>query len=97
MANLEKSDEPITLKRAGEIAGLLPDTLRHAAQQGRLDAHRMGHDWLTTRRSLHRYLRSRRRGVSKPVPAAYRTPRGEEPIPTVRERASRKSSAPPLT
>jgi hypothetical protein len=82
MAELEGPDQTITLHRATELSGLAPNTLRTAAQDGRLTATRIGRDWLTTRRNLHRYLRDRSRGVIKPLPAHYRTPKGEEPIPT---------------
>jgi hypothetical protein len=77
MAALEGPDESITLQRAAAISGLAPNTLRVAAQDGRLAATRIGRDWLTTRRNLHRYLRGRSRGAIKPVPADYPTPDGE--------------------
>jgi hypothetical protein len=80
MAELEGPDEPITLQRASAISGLAPNTLRVAAQDSRLTASRIGRDWLTTRRSLHRYLRDRSRGAIKPVPADYPTPAGEEQL-----------------
>ena len=80
MAELEGPDETITLQRAAEIAGLVPNSLSDAARAGRLQATRPGHDWLTTRRDLHRYLRSRSRGVVKPLPPDYLTPCGEAPI-----------------
>jgi excisionase family DNA binding protein len=80
MTKIEGPDEPITLKRAAELAGLTMTTLRDAARDGRLQASRPGHDWLTTRRHLHRYLAGRRRGVVKPLPAGYHAPEGEEPI-----------------
>jgi hypothetical protein len=77
---LEPPDAPIMLARAAQIAGVGADSLRHAAQRGALQAARPGHDWITTRRQLHRYLAGRRRGVVKPLPAGYQTPDGEEPI-----------------
>jgi excisionase family DNA binding protein len=80
MAKLEGPDELITLKRAAEIVGVGKDTLRQAASAGRLAAKRPGHDWLTTRRNLHKYLAGRCRGVPKPLPADYQTPKGEEQI-----------------
>jgi hypothetical protein len=80
MPELEGSDKLITLARAAQLAGVLSDSLRHAAQRGHLRAERPGHDWLTTRRWLHRYLAGRKRGVVKPLPADYQTPEGEEPI-----------------
>jgi excisionase family DNA binding protein len=80
MAGLEGPDELITLEQAAAIAGITKDTLRQAAAGGRLDARRIGHNWLTTRRKLHRYLAGRKRGVVKPLPPDYVTPEGEEPI-----------------
>ena len=79
---LEGPDEPITLHRAAEITGLAPVSLRDAARSGRLKAVRLGHDWLTTRRKVHHYLRGRSRGPVKPLPAGYQTPEGEDPAPS---------------
>lgn len=36
-----------------------PDTLRRAALEGRLEAEKLGRDWLTTERDVRNYLRSR--------------------------------------
>ena len=60
---LEGPDELITLKRAAQLGGLHPKTLRDAAKQGRLQATMPGNEYLTTRRWLHRYLAGRKRGV----------------------------------
>ena len=76
----EGPDDPITLAMAAHIGGLHPRTLRDAAKQGRLEVTMPGNEYLTTRRSLHRYLAGRRRGVVAPLPADYRAPDGEEPI-----------------
>ena len=84
MAGLEGPDETITLQRAAELAGLTLHTLSDAARARRLRATRPGHDWLTTRRDLHHYLRGRSRGVIKPLPPDYQPPQGEEPIATGR-------------
>jgi excisionase family DNA binding protein len=80
MAELEDADKLITMRRAAELSGLTPDTLKQAAQDGRLQAERPGHDWLTTRRNLHRYLAGRKTGRRPPLPPDYQTPEGEEPI-----------------
>lgn len=52
--------------RSGELRPLAafehlapPDTLRRAALEGRLEAQKLGRDWLTTERDVRRYLRSR--------------------------------------
>lgn len=37
----------------------VPDTLRRAAIEGRLEAEKLGRDWLTTERDVRRYLKSR--------------------------------------
>lgn len=37
----------------------VPNTLRRAALEGRLEAEKLGRDWLTTERDVRRYLRSR--------------------------------------
>jgi hypothetical protein len=74
MAKLEGPDEPITLRRAGALAGLGPHTLQVAARDGRLKASMPGNDYLTTRRHLHKYLMGRSRGVVKPLPEGYQAP-----------------------
>jgi hypothetical protein len=80
MAKLEGADAPITLRRAAEIAGLTPNSLRRAAVDGRLEAKHIGRDWTTTRKLLHRYLAGRRTGAIPPLPEDYETPRGEPQI-----------------
>jgi hypothetical protein len=80
MEELEGSDEPITLRRAGALAGLDPHTLQVAARDGRLKASMPGNDYLTTRRHLHTYLMGRRRGAVKPLPEGYQTPEGAAKI-----------------
>jgi hypothetical protein len=71
MAALEAPDTPISMRRAGELAGLDPATLKQAAQGGRLAATKPGHDWLTTRRQLDEYLRARRKSNAAPLPNNY--------------------------
>jgi hypothetical protein len=79
MAALEGPDRPITIARAAQIAGLRAHTLRLAAREGRLYAAKLGPDWITNRRHLHRYLMGRKRGPRKSLPEAYEVPEGEEP------------------
>jgi hypothetical protein len=79
MAELEGPDRPITIARAAEIAGLRVHTLRLAAEKGRIYAAKLGPDWITNRRHLHRYLRGRKPGMRKALPAGYEVPEGEEP------------------
>jgi hypothetical protein len=80
MAELEGADKFITLKCASKISGIGMRTLAGAAKSGRLAAEKPGHDYLTTRRNLHRYLANRSRGVIKELPADYVTPEGEEQV-----------------
>ena len=79
----EGPDDPITLKRAAELAGLTPATLRQQALVGRLQTTQPARDLFTTRRWLHIYLTTRNPNspLVAPLPADYRTPEGEEPIP----------------
>ena len=70
--------ELITLKRAGEIAGISPKTLRSVAGKGKLRVKKEGRDNFTTRLWLHQYLMSRStRGHTAPLPPGY-VPPGEE-------------------
>jgi hypothetical protein len=71
MSELEGPDEPISMKRAGELAGLNAATLKQAAQGGRLAATKPGHDWITTRRNLDRYLSTRTKSNAAPLPDSY--------------------------
>ena len=78
---LEPADTPITLKRAAEIAGLSPGTLKEQARRGKLATMQYGRDRLTTRRLLHDYLVSRdqRRGKRAPLPDGYVPPDAPAP------------------
>jgi hypothetical protein len=77
MAALEGPDEPISLTRAAELAGLASRTLRRSAFEGRLHAAWSGGKWWTTRRHLHTYLMGRSRGMVKPLPEGYQAANGE--------------------
>jgi hypothetical protein len=77
MDQLEAPDQPIPLARAAEIAGLSYATVRVQADRGKLETIRYGHERLTTRRLLHRYLMARdgsRGGKPAPLPPDYRAP-----------------------
>jgi len=52
-------DEFIDLKKASQLAGIAPVTLRTQAEKGRLWAIRLGGQWVTTRERLQHYLDSR--------------------------------------
>ena len=56
-------DEFIDLKKASEISGIAPVTLRAQADKGRLWAIRLARQWLTTRERLQQYIDSRARGA----------------------------------
>jgi hypothetical protein len=71
---LEGPDERISLKRAAELAGLRPSSLRLKVLEGKLHAEKPGRDWVTTRRDLHAYLTSRGQGMVKPLPPDYQIP-----------------------
>jgi hypothetical protein len=86
----------ISIKRAAELAGLAPNTLRIQARAGRLRTVKPAHDLLTTRMWLHEYLRGRegRQGGHRPLPPDYVTPAGMDPIvpvPARRPATSRRT------
>jgi len=68
-APLPGIDEPIPLSDAAALFGFTSDFLRQLALKGRLRAVRRTHLWLTTRRWVQAYLRSRSR---KNIPIRYR-------------------------
>ena len=72
---LEAPDAPITLRRASELCGLAPNTLRWQHFTGRLEAELFGRDLVTTRRKLHRYGTNRKPGSkTRPLPNDYEAP-----------------------
>ena len=48
--------EIITLKEAAQICGLSVSHLRLLARTGRLQARRIGRDWVTTTEAVQRYM-----------------------------------------
>jgi hypothetical protein len=77
VGQLEPADQPITLARAAELAGLTTGTMRVIAANGKIEVLRYGHERLTTRRMLHRYLMSRdnsRGAKAAPLPPDYVAP-----------------------
>jgi hypothetical protein len=72
---LEGPDECISLKRAAELAGLHPESIKLKVQEGKLNAEKLGRVWVTTRRHLHTCLMGRGHGMVKPLPPNYQTPR----------------------
>ena len=57
----------LSLDEAARIMGRSPVTLRWAARQGKLDARRVGRDWVTTLDAVSRYMAFHARG-----PIVYR-------------------------
>ncbi len=53
------NDELIPLSEAAIYSGLTHDFLRELARTGKLQARKIGRDWLTTRRALDHYLEDR--------------------------------------
>lgn len=66
MARDNKKDQLITLTQAAEAYGYSGDYLRRLAGKGRLQARKLGHQWLTTANEIEAFIVSReRRGVYK--------------------------------
>lgn len=77
MPALESPDEYISLKRAGDLSGVRPTTLRVQALAGKLRTVKLARDRLTTRRWLHEYLVAageRDKGSRLPLPEGYQPP-----------------------
>jgi hypothetical protein len=58
-AFMGKSSDPLTLPEAAAEAGLNPGTLRVQIHNGRLEAKKIGRDWVVTRAALRDYLNNR--------------------------------------
>lgn len=52
---MRRDPESLTLPQAAELLRLTPDTLRQQIHKGRLQATKLGRDWLVTRDELDRY------------------------------------------
>lgn len=61
----------LTLTQAARLIGRSPITLRWAAREGKLDAQRVGRDWLTDNEALAEYMVRYVRG-----PIGYGEPSG---------------------
>lgn len=55
----------LSLSEAAAIGGLSPHTLKLQAQSGRLQARKIGRNWITTEAWLRDYLQSRRYNAKK--------------------------------
>ncbi|HWE64017.1 MAG TPA: hypothetical protein VHB98_20065 [Chloroflexota bacterium] len=73
---LEGPDDRITIKRAAQISGRAPETLRRHAYRGSLHTIQVGRVRMTTRRWLHEYLmpRGETDEHAPPLPPAYVPP-----------------------
>ena len=49
----------ISLAEAASICGLSPDHLRRLAEQGKLNAQKIGRNWVTTKQALADYMINR--------------------------------------
>jgi hypothetical protein len=77
VVSLEGPDQHITLRRASELSGVKPNTLRIQAIAGKLHTVKPARDLFTTRRWLHEYLTAaseRDKGARKPLPDDYVAP-----------------------
>jgi excisionase family DNA binding protein len=66
MAKQPKSDQLLSLSDAANRYGFSSDYFRRLAEKGRLDARKIGRQWLTTADAVETFLESREeRGVYK--------------------------------
>lgn len=62
----KSKDDLLTLTQAAEAYGFSGDYLRRLAEKGRLQARKLGRNWLTTSDDMQTFIESReRRGVYK--------------------------------
>ena len=59
------SDSPqikdlISLRQASELCCLSPDHLRRLAEQGKLDAKKIGRNWITSKEAITEYMEKRK-------------------------------------
>lgn len=57
----QKPSDLLTLLEAADYAGLSHETLRAQIRNGKLDAKKLGRDWVVTRKEMDRYIREHRR------------------------------------
>ena len=50
----------ISLRDASIICGLSPDHLRRLSEQGKLNAKKIGHNWVTTEAAINEYMEKRK-------------------------------------
>jgi len=61
----EQEDELTTLAVLSAESGIPVSTLQRAAQLGSLKAHKLGRDWVTTRRAFREWMETRKMGRPK--------------------------------
>jgi excisionase family DNA binding protein len=62
----ESSKKLISLADAADLSGLTHDHLRRIAREGKLQATKIGRDWLTTKEAIKAYLATDRKPGRKP-------------------------------
>lgn len=69
MAKKPKKADLLTLSQAAKAYSYSSDYLRRLAEKGRLQAQKVGHQWLTTSEDVETFIASReQRGVYKKPP-----------------------------
>ena len=59
MPKKPKKDELITLSQAAELYGFAANYLRKLAERGRLEAQKLGAQWVTTPGAVETFIKSR--------------------------------------
>ena len=59
--NAESPTKFISLAEAAKLSGLTHDHLRRMAREGKLEATKIGRDWLTTSEAIKGYLATERK------------------------------------
>ena len=64
--SIDPSAKLISLAEAAKISGLTHDHLRRIAREGKLQATKIGRDWLTSEEAIKAYLATNRKPGRKP-------------------------------
>ena len=57
---MKNFDDLISLYEASDISGLSHDHLRRLAEQGKLDAKKIGRNWITTKGAIFKYIEQKK-------------------------------------
>lgn len=83
-----KPPRPITIDEAAEFLGVSDRAVRAAISRGRLEAEKVGRDWVTTAAALKAYMASNKgTGPRKESPAMPRQEKVPQAIPSSRKSA----------